>query len=380
MRFACRGMVVLALLVAPATRLEAQSHTLRDTDGEPFAASFSLINGVRELPDGRVLVSDWIEERVSLLDFADASRRDVGRVGGGPGEFRLPNRLLPFRGDSTVLVDLGNTRLAVIGPDGAIHRTIRITVPGASNPSAVDDDGRVYYVQPGWATGDSPGSRAPRPLVRWTPGTDTVEEIGRVDTARPRSDAGRPRMTPGIPFVMFAARDGWAAGPDGSVAIVRWSPFRIEWRRGGTITEGPTLEHVESPVTPADREAFVRRFIESSPVSGRGDDGGLGQSPSATDQEIRDLIDTNEFAEVHAPFDPSGITIDPEGRLWIVRTPPTRSPTTVEVFDPTGNRIGRIALPEGRTLVAVGRTHHYTISRDEFDLETLERYVIPRFE
>ncbi len=380
MKFVCRGTVVLALLVAAATRLDGQSLVLRDADGEPFAASFSLINGVRELPDGRVVVSDWIEERVSLLDFAEGSRRDVGRVGGGPGEFRLPNRLLPFRGDSTVLVDLGNTRLAVIGPDGEIHRTIRVTVPGASNPSAVDDDGRVYYVQPGWATGDPPGSRAPRPLVRWTPGTDEIEEIGRVDTARPRSDAGRPRMTPGIPFVMFAARDGWAAGPDGSVAIVRWKPFRVEWRRGGTTTEGPILEHVESPVTPADREAFVRRFVESSPVSGRGDDGGLGQSPSATDQEIRELIDTNEFADLHAPFDPSGITLDAAGRLWIARTPSTRSPSRVDIIGPAGGQVGSVALPEGRTLVAVGHTYIYAISRDEFDLETLERYVIPVFE
>jgi hypothetical protein len=380
MRFGSGVLVVPALLMAVATSVHAQSHTLGRADAEPFAASFSLINGVRELADGRVIVSDWIEERVSLLDFAAGSRQEIGRVGGGPGEFRLPGRLLPFRGDSTVLVDLGNTRLAVIGADGAIHRTIRITRPGASNPSAVDGGGGVYYVQPGWAMGDPPGSRDPRPLVRWTPETDEVEEIARVDTARPRSDAGEPRMTPGIPFVMFAARDGWAAGLDGSVAIVRWNPFRVEWRRGGVTTMGPILEHVETPVTPSDREAFVRRFIESSPISGRGEDGGLGQSPSATDQEIRELIDTNEFSEVHAPFDPAAITLDPRGRLWITRTPPTRSPCIVDVVGPAGTRIGSVALPQGRTLVSVGRRYLYAVSRDEFDLETLERFVIPRFE
>jgi hypothetical protein len=52
----------------------------------------------------------------------------------------------------------------------------------------------------------------------------------------------------------------------------------------------------------------------------------------------------------------------------------------VDIIGPAGGQVGSVALPEGRTLVAVGHTYIYAISRDEFDLETLERYVIPVFE
>ena len=89
------------------------------------------------------------------------------------------------------------------------------------------------------------------------------------------------------------------------------------------------------------------------------------------------MIQTNEFATEHAPFDPDGVSFDPAGRLWVVRTPPTRDPVTIDVFDRRRGRVASVALPSGRTLLAVGARHLYAVARDELDLETLERYEIP---
>ena len=75
--------------------------------------SFSLIKGFRELSDGRILVTDWTEERVTVLDLVSGDARDLGRVGGGPSEFRLPSQLIPLPGDSTLLVDFGNVRMII---------------------------------------------------------------------------------------------------------------------------------------------------------------------------------------------------------------------------------------------------------------------------
>lgn len=378
-RAAAPAAAVLALATAVLAPPPAagQAYVLDAADATAFPEPFSLLNGARELSDGRLVVSDWLEERVDIVDFAAGRRAPVGSVGAGPAEHRLPSGLLAFRGDSTILVDLGNNRLSVLDSGGSIRRTIRAARPGATSPGAVDGSGRLYYVQPGWATGDPPGSTAPRPLVAWTPADDAIVEVARVDVARPRSDAGEPRRTPGIPFVPFSARDGWAGGLDGWLAVVRWDPFHVEWLRDGEVVRGGPVEYDRSPVTDRDREAFVRRFVERSPMSGRGTDGGLGQTPSMTDREVSEMVAGNEFAETHAPFDPAGVSVDPRGRVWVVRTPATRSPVTVDVFRRGSDRIASITLPPGRSFLAAGASHLYAVFRDELDLETLERYEIP---
>jgi hypothetical protein len=236
----------------------------------------------------------------------------------------------------------------------------------------------MYYVRPGWSVGAEPGSTDPLPLVKIGPEATRLEEIARLDVSRPRSDAGQPRMTPGIPLVMFAARDGWAAGLDGTVAIVRWNPYRVEWHLpGGGRTSSQPLETAAEPVTQADRIARVRAFLERAPMSGRGPGGGLGQAPPPSEAEVLSMVETNEFADRHAPFDPATIRLAPEGALWVGVTPSTRMPATFDVFARGGDRTVRVTLPPGRTLLAVGARHLYAVARDELDLETLERYPRP---
>ena len=373
------GLAAL-LISASSFETDAQSIVLGASDGERFHEGFSLVRGLRELADGRIIVSDWLERRVALVDFTRGIQQDIGKIGAGPNEYRLPSALYPMHGDSTVLVDQGNRRFAVIGPEARINRTFRATEPGGANPGGIDSAGRAYFVIPGWATGAEPDSREPRQLVRWAPGSGRVDVIDRVDSARPRSDAGQPRLTPGIPFVMFAARDGWAVGTDGTVAIVRWNPFRVEWHAPDTEPQiGPELKYDAVPVSAEDRFTFVRQFMDGSPVSGRGEDGGLGLNEPASDQEIRNMVETNEFADAHGPFDPSSLSIAPDGRLWMVRTPPTRRPVVIDVYDRTSGHVGQVVLPANRSLVSVGQQFLYTTSRDDFDVETLERYPIPVF-
>ena len=101
----------------PQTALPAADAVLR----EPL----SQVRSVRELPDGRVLIVDWLEQRILLGDFRTGNVSERGRVGAGPQEYRLAGALLPFRGDSTLLVDQGNNRLAVLDREGTIRRTFR---------------------------------------------------------------------------------------------------------------------------------------------------------------------------------------------------------------------------------------------------------------
>ena len=63
-----------------------------------FPHSFSSIRGLRELPDGRVMVADGIDEVVMIADLRTGKGDTLGRVGQGPGEYKAPDALYALPG------------------------------------------------------------------------------------------------------------------------------------------------------------------------------------------------------------------------------------------------------------------------------------------
>ena len=365
---------------ASAQLVESQS---LDTPDAVFPEPFSMIRGFRELSDGRVLITDWREERLVGIDFEAATATDIGRVGAGPREYRLPDRLTPYPGDSTLLFDWGNSRLAIIGPDLAIHRTMPYQPKARMrvNPRAVDDRGVLYFVIPRFASGrPDASSSASVDIGRFDPETGDVQVVTRIKGSTPPSwrKQNKPRLTPGIPMVMFAAQDGWAVSLDGRLAIVRSGDYHVEWREtNGTILHGSSYAYDGRPVTYEDKWAFVERFLTGTPISGRGPDGGLGHSPPPSRAEIERMIETNEFADVHPYFVPAGVWLGPGDSLWVERSVPLGAGPILDVFDERGRMVRQIALPSERRVVGIGNGAVYTVVKDEFDLETLERYIVP---
>jgi hypothetical protein len=347
-----------------------------------FPDPFSYVRGLRELSTGVVLVTDWTEERLVALEFRRGTATGLGRVGGGPREFRLPGQLLALPGDSTLLYDEGNARLAVVGPELTIHRTMPASLgdaPYAVYPRATDGRGRVYYGVPPWALGPDAPPADSVDIARWDPRTRTAEMLVRVQGARRPSwqREGRPRMTPGIPMVMFSPQDGWAVAPDGAMAVVRSGDYHVEWRADdGRTMRGPSYAYRPLGVTDADKHAFVSRFLRTSPMSGKGEGGGLGHTPAefATAEEVARLVRTNEFAEVHPYFRPGGVWVTPEGDLLVERSVPAGAAPVLDVFDRAGRLVRQVTLPVGRRVVGMGRGVVYAVVSDADDLETLEKY------
>ena len=87
-----------------------------------FPEPFSSINGLRELSDGRLIISDRTEQVVRFIDLETGDLQDIGRAGEGPGEYRMPGNLLPLPGDSTLLSDLGRRHSPHVMP-GQWHPT-----------------------------------------------------------------------------------------------------------------------------------------------------------------------------------------------------------------------------------------------------------------
>lgn len=134
-----------------------------------------------------------------VADFATGRAIPIGRKGSGPGEYRLPSRIIAWTGelveankfasmkaaitDSLLLNDGGNSRLAVIGPDLRIHRSFSLNIPNVPTtlaPRTVDTRGRLYLQVPLWAA-ESFGRRGDSvPVVRVTGGSVEVLTSGGV--------------------------------------------------------------------------------------------------------------------------------------------------------------------------------------------------------
>jgi hypothetical protein len=376
------GSLIALLLTSTLLHGQAAVPRLQAQRIDAFPEPFSLVRGLRELPTGGVLVTDWIEERLVALDFTRGTMVAIGRVGGGPREFRLPAQLLPYTGDSTLLVDVGNERFAVVGPDLAIHRTLRAQVgnrPYTITPRGADTAGRLYFGIPPWALGPNAPPGDSVDVARWDPRTDDVQILTRLKGSERTSwqKEGRPRMTPGIPMVVFAPQDAWAIAVDGRIAVVRAGDYHVEWRAAdGTVRHGRSYAYAPLAVTAADKRAFVIAFTQSSPMSGRGADGRLGHTPAEflSPERIEEDIRTNEFAERHPYFRAGGAWMAPDGALWVERSVAAGAAPVLDVFDQEGRLVRQVTLPAGRRLVGFGRGVLYAVAADDDGLETLERY------
>jgi hypothetical protein len=344
-----------------------------------FPHDFSQLRGLRELSDGRVLVSDWIEEEVRALDFATGRSVTIGRTGAGPAEFHLPGRLVALAGDSTLLIDEGNGRLAIVGPDLRIHRSVsahRKGAPWQINPTGADADGRLYFEIPGWAALPAGSPNDSVVVARWHPRTDVMDTVGRV---RSYSMVLKERREPGIPYVIFAPQDAWAVVPGGRVVFVRSADYRLEWREAdGRRVRGAPNRVRALPVTAADRTEYVRRFVTTSAMGGRGT-AGLVHAPAelSSPARIARMVATSDFASERPPFPPGAARATPEGEVWVERSVAAGAPRTFDLFDAGGRLRARVSLPSGRRLLGFGRGTLYAAATDDSGIEILERFLRP---
>ena len=348
------------------------------TPNATLSEEFSAIRGVRELRDGRVLVSDYLDQRVVVVDFAKGTLVPRVSKGGGPGEARLPTRLVPALGDSTFLVDLGNNRLLVLDGQGKPVRTVAAERPGVLGTRGVDAGGALYFAVPGWAERDNalPGDSVR--VVRWQPGSSSIEFITVIQGERMRSDIREPARIPRIPIVGYAAQDAWVMTAGGTVRIVRGGGYTVESRAPQAAPViGPSYAYATRPVSAADRAAFVRNFLTTSPTSGKGENGGMGFSPPPTDEEVNALLRNTQFAERHPMFSAADVIAGMDGRLWVGRIVEPGKPVLYDVFDAAGRRTASVELQPGRRVAALGLKGVYVVFESEEGLQHLERYAIP---
>lgn len=381
------ALACVTVAIAP-TQATAQVREQRLTQPDAtFPQEFGLIRGVRELPDGRVLVADGAGQVVVLLDLASGTADTVGREGQGPREYRQPDGVFPMPGDSTLLVDLGNGRLTMLGPTMAFGRTEPISLgeprPGALSirlPQGTDARGRLYYQAAGRTAAD--GSLLDSAgVLRWdavASREDTVAKVKLEETSVSRS-GGPNNQSVSMRPKPLTGRDGWAVGPDGRIGVVRLVDYHVEWiEPDGRVVRGPAVPYQPVRVGSAEKEAYFEQLGRSGLMIGVTNENGQirtqmrrggGRPPGMNANDL-------EWPEVMPPFQPSGVFAAPSGELWVERAMPANAPVTYDVFDRSARLVKQVILPEGRRLLGFGSGVVYAVRVDDLDLNYLERYRV----
>lgn len=359
------------LLLIGAPQLTAQRVAVERLEAASgrIAEPFTTLSGLRELSDGRVLVSDMTEARLRLLDFTSGASRDLGRRGGGPGEYERPNALYAAARDTTLLLDLRGRRLLTILPDGRLsdrETRLRMVSGGFKPPRGMDTRGRVYFDLSGIiAPGLERGARLGRVAVlRVDPGAtspDTVAEL----SVPPMDLAGGSG-----PLPPYRPEDAWAVHRDGSVAIVRHDPYRVEWfGADGRRVTGPPVDWQPVRIGRAERDAWLDRMSADAGIVVT--EGGQRRTVRPPRPDAGSL----DWPAVLPPFE-GPAWISARGDVWVRRNRAVaESRPLYDVFDRAGRLIRQVELPAGRRVVGFGNGVVYAVRSDDFGLLWLERYA-----
>jgi hypothetical protein len=373
-------MLTAAAAVIVLLPLATAAQTPRRVTLGPATATlsedFSQIASMRELSDGRVLVTDFRDQRVAVGDFRSNSAKTIGRRGDGPGEYVLVNRLLPFNGDTTLMAFEGARRWTVITPDlkfSTIPPDSRV-VEMFGHGLVVGGDRRGYLLTQGNPLRKQGIERDTSPLLLLAPKSAKFDTIGRTDGGE------APHQPPPGPEKVSAYQqyDNKAMGADGWIVVVRHNPYRVEWRSpDGRWRVGPVVDEPPVPVTGAEKQAFFDRRAKARANAATKviTVPGVVKTNPGVDVPEPEFI----FPEVIPPF-AAGFPplISPHGEVLVRRNRTAASTGPLfDVFDRRGVRVYQLATAANQRPIAFGASCLYVVTTDDDGIERLSRHAWP---
>jgi hypothetical protein len=348
-----------------------------------YAEPFTTIESVRELRDGRVLVTDPRDKAIKLIDFAKQAAVSIGRDGDGPGEFRMPLKILALPGDSSAVRDLVRYGKGLVitpsgKPGGLIDVQDSAKRQNGAEVAMVDASGNYFGLYYAFNRFVDSGA-----IVRWRPGSARRDTITRFDT-RPISPLykGPPTLSPTGGFrpspMPFATANSWAASMDGRVAIVSAEPYQVTLiAPGGARIRGEVMRIPRLAVTDADKAEYAAQFTRPGPTIrySRGSNQMIAtyeKSPVVPDEFL------NPPWPPSIPFIPREAAIfASDGVLWVRRNVRAGSPHLYDLFDRAARPVALVELPPKTRLIGFGVGVVYLDRVDDDDLHYLERYKLP---
>jgi hypothetical protein len=339
-----------------------------------LAEEFNHLVSVRELSDGRVLLSDNRDNRIVVADFRTNGVTAVGRVGSGPSEFRRAGPLIPLNEDSTLLADYSNGRWLLLS-GSQIVRTLPAddrTVLLAPMPSGADRGGRVLAQRFSIRIGGHVDSTFLFLVSRTSGRVDTIAMLRTLSMRlQPPVKSASSRIT-----VQRISVSSWSAGdqailfPDGWVAIARLSPYGVEWHEpSGRRLEAPPLPFTPTPLDEHEKRAYMERIARAT--------GRAPESPETRSdwpEEIPPFSSVSSILGQPAP----ALLASPDGRLLIQRMLSAAMPEQrYDVVARDGRLVGQLVLGPDERMLGFGVKHVYVVVSDENGIERLRRHPWP---
>ncbi len=275
--------------------------------------SLSAVTTAVEVAGGRVYVNDILGRRVLLYDstlaapvvVADSDASSPNAYGARPGT------LMPFRGDSALLVTPASLSMLVLSPGGQISRVMAMPPSGGNGLPALignifgtpgfDARGRLVYFSPirmqfiNRGQTDGPMRLEPPDsafLVRFdfagrTLDTAATIHIPRTRTTMNRDDRGA--MHASIVAFPPSTVDDWAVTADGRLAVLRGHDYHVDFLEAdGTWSAAPKMPYAwerlsdEAKTTLIDSVASAMQTQMDSMVARmqRGDGPGGANAPA----------------------------------------------------------------------------------------------------
>lgn len=365
-----------ALLVAPPVAAQRIETLTLPPAAETHPHEFTGVTSLRELSDGRVIVTDGGEQRLLVIDFANGTSKEIGRKGRGPEEYSMVAFIYGIGADSSIMGDLMGRRLLLF-VDDSIAETVPPDAPGAAAARGLlDGADRLGHVMQKRRAESGPGvtirgkddSAAVVLISRATGRVDTVAmlRLAAIRTERTTDSEGKTTSIFSRPVGYLISQEEAVLLPDGTLAVARLEPFRVDLRSpDGTWLYGDSLPVPPIRTDRRERKAFMQR--NSVPRETSGPPSPFPEpEPSAED-----------FPDYIPPFNFGTEPLaGPDGTILIKRA---RSADYMQshyfVIDRHARLLGEITLPANEKILGAGERTIYIGYKDEVDIERIRRHT-----
>ena len=332
--------------------------------------------------DGTLMVLDAQVPVLRVYGTDGVHLRDIGREGGGPGEYDSPDAMAVLPDGRILVRDPANSRISVFSPEG--ESLEQWPLSGGFNTNE-----RFYVDTAGRSHATALLSRGAAPwdwefgLVRYSPNGEILDtlvapvfEYERAQLTASREGSRSVRSVP------FTARTDWSYSPLGYMVGGVSTDYRIDLYKDDGVLR---IERDWTPVPVTEEEADEqRRRITQSLQRQYG--GWRWNGPSVPDAK--------------APF--KEIFVSDEGNIWVSLATagvprmsvaeareeeqasgrlPLRfeEPPAFDVFAPDGRFLGHVSVPRSFRIEPepiVRGDYVWAVARDEFDVASVMRFRI----